>query len=76
VILPYKLNDEGVEFRRLIEDRFEEFNQSSDKPYLVKVSVGPYLIQMDDTLTLEEALTFADEKLYDEKKKRSKNVIK
>lgn len=56
--------------------QFQDFNQSSEKPYILTVSAGVTKICPDSSLTLSEALTIADEKLYIEKQKRSKNVAK
>ncbi len=76
VILSYENLDNGEGFKKAVEAKFEEFNITSDKPYLVKVSVGAYILDADNDMKLNEAMTFADEKLYEEKKNRSKNVIK
>lgn len=60
----------------MLYERFDRFNAASDKPYNVTVSVGTYLLEPGDTLSLEEALTRADEKLYVAKKQKNKNVSK
>lgn len=59
-----------------IYDRFDKFNLGSDKEYNVTVSAGAYLMKADDTLSLADALTQADEKLYEVKQLRKKEVVK
>ena len=56
--------------------RFQEYNEGSEKPYNITVSVGTCIVEADDTLTLKEALTLADGKLYAEKQNRVKSVAK
>lgn len=60
----------------VISKRFEYFNESSDKLYNITVSVGTYRLDVDDSLSLEQALTMADERLYEMKKLRKKTVAK
>lgn len=55
---------------------FENFNRNSDKDYLVTVAAGAHCMRPGDSTTLTEALAFADEKLYEEKRLRSKDVAK
>lgn len=55
---------------------FEKHNNVSDKPYNVTVSIGAYRILVDDGHTLEDAMTLADEQLYEVKRLRTKNVAK
>jgi diguanylate cyclase (GGDEF)-like protein len=59
-----------------IYNRFTLFNEHSSKPYNITVSAGACYIGTEDTLTLKEALTQADEKLYEVKKFRKKDVAK
>ena len=44
--------------------------------YNITVSVGTYRLDVDDSLSLEQALTMADERLYEMKKLRKKTVAK
>lgn len=69
-------NDDGTHMLQSIYDRFDEFNLNSDKEYNVTVSAGAYILKKDDTLSLEEALTLADEKMYEVKQLRKKDVVK
>ncbi|MCC8044931.1 MAG: GGDEF domain-containing protein [Clostridiales bacterium] len=52
--------------------QFDQYNQTSSKPYLLSVSAGVCPIRPDDTITLKEALMLADQKLYEAKKQRKK----
>lgn len=77
-LIEYK-NDGNNDDKRILQsiyDRFDRFNQGSDKEYNVTVSAGAYLLKPDDTLSLAEALTQADEKLYEVKQLRKKEVVK
>ena len=55
---------------------FDEFNAECDKPYNIMVAVGTYVLRSSDGLNLSQALTLADEKLYEVKKLRKKDVAK
>ncbi|MBO5112796.1 MAG: GGDEF domain-containing protein [Lachnospiraceae bacterium] len=75
-IMKYQPADDGEGILNKIYNRFTTFNESSDKPYNVTVSAGASLIGAKDDITLKEALTQADEKLYEVKKFRKKDVAK
>lgn len=75
-ILEYRMADEGESLLKKIYRRFEDFNESSGKNYNVTVSAGAFLINTKDEIALREALTLADEKLYEVKKYRKKDVAK
>ena len=68
--------DEERAFVEKIYKRFQKYNEGSTKPYNVTVSVGTCMVEADDTLTLKEAMTQADGKLYEEKQYRVKSVAK
>ena len=59
-----------------IYDAFTVFNENSDKPYNVTVSAGAYCFTNEDTHSLSDALSLADEQLYEVKKLRKKDVAK
>lgn len=75
-ITEYSREDEGESLLENIYGRFDHYNAGSDKPYNLTVSAGARLLRSTDKLTLKEALTSADEKLYEVKKLRSKEVAK
>lgn len=63
-------------FVKEITQAFDSFNSSSKKEYNVTVSVGTYVMRYDDEMTLSDALSHADESLYEAKKHRVKEVAK
>ncbi|MBQ6887119.1 MAG: GGDEF domain-containing protein [Lachnospiraceae bacterium] len=67
--------DEGNIIEKIYA-RFQSYNETSPKDYTITVSGGTYIIQPDSQTTLKEALTYADEMLYEEKKHRVKKVAK
>lgn len=70
---------EEQQFLFEIESAFEEFNTQSDKPYNITVSAGGCVITADTSMNkgvLQEALAIADEKLYEQKKLRTRAVAK
>lgn len=74
--VPVLPTDEERAFVEKIYNRFREYNESSTKPFNVTVSVGTCMVEPGDTLTLKEAMTLADGKLYEEKQFRVKSVAK
>lgn len=75
-IIDYELEDSGEHVLEQIYGKFDCFNKNSDKPYNITVSAGAVVLNKIDSLTLQEALTQADEKLYEVKKYRKKDVAK
>lgn len=75
-IMKYQNDDEGEDILNKIYQRFTTFNDSSNKPYNITVSAGACLMSGEDETALQEALTQADEKLYEVKKFRKKDVAK
>ena len=75
-IMEYDAQGEGEEILAEIYGKFDLCNAGSDKPYNVTVSAGACILNSSETLTLQEALTQADEKLYEVKKHRTKEVAK
>lgn len=65
-------------FVHQITEAFAAFNASSDKAYNITVSVGTYVMLCNDTehVSLSDALSHADESLYEAKKHRVKEVAK
>lgn len=74
--LIYEKEDEGESVLQEIYHQFYLHNQSNDKPYNVTVSAGACKVDEDSDLTLQHALTQADERLYRVKMLRSKDVAK
>lgn len=59
-----------------VYDAFTVKNEQSDKPYNVTVSIGAYALKPEDEHSLSDALSLADEQLYEVKKLRKKDVAK
>ncbi len=68
--------ESGESIIAALHRRFDRYNRTSDKPYLLTVSAGACLIAPDDCITLKEALIRADQKLYEAKKTCSRDVMK
>ena len=75
-IMEYDGNDEGESVLKQIYKAFADYNQNSDKEYNITVSAGGSLLKPYDNISLKDALTQADEKLYEVKKLRTKEVAK
>ncbi len=50
-------DDEERAFVEKIYGRFQKYNEGSEKPYNITVSVGTCIVEADDALTLKEAMT-------------------
>lgn len=68
--------EEACDIVQQIYIRFRSYNETSNKPYNITVSAGTSRIQADNPVKLNDALTHADEMLYEEKKNRVKSVAK
>lgn len=68
------MDSESVE--RRIHALFAAHNRDSDKPYNVTVSIGLYQLSVDENIELEDALSYADEKLYVAKQNKDRTVAK
>lgn len=75
-IMEYNKEDKGKSFVKHLYKAFDQFNSLSDKQYNITVSAGAYIINADKKVSLQEALSHADERLYEAKKKRVKIVAK
>lgn len=69
-------DEENEDLLNRIYGVFTSFNEASEKPYNVTVSAGAYSFEENDTHSLEDAMTLADEQLYEVKKLRKKDVAK
>ncbi len=59
-----------------IKQMAADFNLTSDKPYYVNVSMGVYCFNSSDNETVEQLMMNADKILYENKKLKSKVVLK
>ena len=76
LVLGLKDSDAADAFAEEVYSSFEEFNEHCDKPYKVSVSLGNCQIVEYNKKGLQNAMTMADEKLYEVKKYRKKDVVK
>ncbi|MCR4616697.1 MAG: GGDEF domain-containing protein [Lachnospiraceae bacterium] len=67
---------EADELEEKIKTGFTSFNQSTDKPYNVTASIGMYPVKGGDHISLEDALSYADEALYVAKQTKDRNILK
>lgn len=74
--LTMKKNMEDSAVERRIHSLFTAHNKKSDKAYNVTVSIGMYLIGASEKVELEDALSYADEKLYVAKRHKVRTVEK
>lgn len=66
----------GIEISDRILLTSKSFNQSSDKPYYIEVSIGYALYKWSEDLELNQMLSAADLMLYESKAKRRKDARK
>ncbi len=66
----------GAEISKRIKARSMEFNDESEKPYYVEVSIGYAVFQYAESLELTQMLNEADLMLYENKKARRKYARK
>ena len=71
-----KNENEAVEIRDRIILKSKLFNQSSDKPYYVDLSVGYAVCKWSENLELNQMLSTADLMLYESKTKKRKDARK
>ncbi len=60
---------EGEDFLQKIRDYLQHFNETSGKPYEVSASIGLLQAVPNDSVTLDEFISHADELMYSEKAK-------
>ncbi|MDE5747756.1 MAG: GGDEF domain-containing protein, partial [Acetatifactor sp.] len=75
-VCPYDGEEEGAEMLSELYEAFRRFNEGTDKEYNVTISAGACVLGPDSGMSLEEALSVADERLYEVKKQRPKEVAK
>ena len=75
-VYPISNIDETNTFSKKIYSSFNDFNRNSSKPYSITISVGAYPLNSDENISLHDALALADERLYEVKKFRIKDIMK
>lgn len=71
-----ELDTDGEMIKQRIKTLLKEFNDRSDKNYYVDASVGYSEFLCKDDVILEDYLGQADEKLYEDKQKKRKDIMK
>ena len=64
------------EIKQRIKHAADEFNENSDKPYKVTVSVGVSRFVCHAGISLNDAIEAADAALYEDKKNKDRRIIK
>ena len=75
-VYPINNAQEAVDFPKHLYDTFNDFNKTSPKPYCITISVGAYPLEPENNISLHDALSLADERLYEIKKFRVKDIMK
>lgn len=63
-------NEDAETFIDNFNDFLEDFNASSGLPYLVKASVGYWIVEAGEKMELEDCINAADARLYEYKRKK------
>lgn len=71
-----ELDTDGEMIKQRIKTLMQEFNDRSEKNYYIDASVGYSEFLCKDDVVLEEYLGQADEKLYEDKQKKRKDIMK
>lgn len=71
-----ELDTDGEMIKQRIKTLMKEFNDRSEKNYYIDASVGYSEFLCKDDIVLEEYLSQADEKLYEDKQKKRKDIMK
>ncbi|MDE6685859.1 MAG: GGDEF domain-containing protein [Lachnospiraceae bacterium] len=71
-----ELDTDGEMIKQRVKTLMNEFNDRSDKNYYIGVSVGYSEFLCEDDIVLEDYLGQADEKLYEDKQKKRKDIMK
>ena len=66
----------GERIKQRIQQKIKEFNEQCDKPYYVDMSIGVHEFVISKSMNIKEMLNRADEKLYEEKRNKVKQVYK
>lgn len=68
--------DMGEKLEKRIKDIEKQFNDASDKPYYIETSIGYAIYACQEKISMQDMLSKADCMLYENKKKKRKNVQK
>ncbi len=76
VLVPISEHVTPEEILEEIREKYHYFNENSDKPYYIEMSVGAIEFVCDGQTAVSAMMNEADSYLYDAKKKRRKSVKK
>ena len=71
-----KTKEDIIALIALIQQEFAEHNRTSGKQFNVSMSIGYAGFSSKNEVVFDEIIRLADEDLYEEKKKKKKNIIK
>ena len=66
----------GKQLEEKLHAAFAAFNETSDKPYNITVSVGFCRVAGGSDTKLEDAISYADQELYIAKQYKNRNILK
>ena len=66
----------GERIKQRIQQKIRDFNERCNKPYYVDMSIGVHEFVISKSMNIKEMLNRADEKLYEEKRNKVKQVYK
>ena len=66
---------EPQEIRSAFTKYFQEFNETSEKPFEVDASIGVYITEEDDVLSFEEIIERSDRLMYEEKERHRRKKL-
>ena len=72
LIFPDSSFNDAPLIRKRLNKNLEKLNQTIDKPYKIGFSVGVSSYNPDNPQSIDELIGIADERMYEEKKKKSK----
>jgi diguanylate cyclase (GGDEF)-like protein len=74
VILIPTCSDKTIDFHLRLQTSLDRFNQESDAPYCLAISMGVQFCALSDDVSLESLLAQADKLMYDQKRLKSDKV--
>ena len=74
VILIPTCSDQTIDFQMRLQTSLDRFNQESDHPYCLAISMGVQFCDLSDDISLESLLVQADKLMYDQKRLKSDKV--
>lgn len=70
IFAPEYSEEAAQKLSQQMQDRMDEYNRTSGKPYKVGASVGWHICEVDEDSELYPLITAADKKMYEQKKRK------